>query len=149
MNDSVTLTSQNHLVLDGGVLLSTINTDSISYDDFLRTLWQAETFALTDPVSLTFRLLFILALNPGRVYSGRSWPAVIIMALFPPSARTNDSDLEGDVILHLVDEVDHLGCQDVALVQHARQLWAGDPVKREQWIQWVQWEGETFRISGG
>lgn len=32
-------------------------------------------------------------------------------------------DLEGDVILHLVDEVDHLGRQDVTLVQHSRQLW--------------------------
>lgn len=27
-------------------------------------------------------------------------------------------DLKGDVVLHLVDEVDHLSCQDMTLVQH-------------------------------
>lgn len=30
--------------------------------------------------------------------------------------------LKGDVILHLVDEVDHLGGQDVAVMQHPREL---------------------------
>lgn len=30
--------------------------------------------------------------------------------------------LKGDVILHLVDEVDHLGRQDVAVVQHPGEL---------------------------
>lgn len=80
---------------------------------------------------------FILALHLIRVQSGQSRPAVItaFFSFFSPSARANDPDLEGDVILHLVDEVDHLGRQDVALVQHAGQLWRGDRARREQWVQ--------------
>lgn len=38
------------------------------------------------------------------------------------SAGLTGTYLKGNVILHLVDEVDHLGRQDVAVVQHPREL---------------------------
>lgn len=38
--------------------------------------------------------------------------------------------LKGDVVLHLMNEVDHLGGQDVTLVQHPRELCKRQDVTR-------------------